>query len=156
DDDMPDLSLDFRLLRYPLASAEYDSLRQAAAALNIQQSSVSRVVLTLEHQIGAHLCQRTHSGIRPTPALVRFPQQAALGFEHLERAMRRIGAANRGENGELTVAASVPFPLLGDVFERFRSEHSGVSLEVVEETCAGGVTLLRQRRADIAFVTKVP
>ncbi len=153
---MPDLSLDFRLFRYALASAEYGSFRRAAAALNIQQSSVSRGVRTLEHRIGADLFQRSHAGIRPTPAGERFLQEAALGFEHLERAMRWIGAAQRGEHGELTVAASVPFPLLGDVFERFRSEHSGVSLEVVEETCAGGVTLLRQRRADIAFVTKVP
>lgn len=153
---MPDLSLDFRLFRYALASAEHGSFRRAAAALNIQHASVSRGVRNLEHRIGADLFQRSHAGIRPTPAGERFLEEAALGFEHLERAMRRIGALQRGEHGELTVAASVPFPLLGDVFERFRSDHSGVSLEIVEETCAGSVTLLQQRRADIAFVTNVP
>lgn len=153
---MPDLSLDFRLFRYALASAEHGSFRRAAAALNIQQSSVSRGVRNLEYRIGADLFQRSHAGIRPTPAGERFLQEAALGFEHLERAMQRIGAAQRGEHGELTIAVSVPFPLLGDVFERFRGEHPGVSLEVIEETCAGGVALVQQRRADIALVTKAP
>lgn len=103
---MPDLSLDFRLFRYALASAEHGSFRRAAAALNIQQSSVSRGVRNLEYRIGADLFQRSHAGIRPTPDGEQFLQEAALGFEHLERAMQRIGAAQRGEHGELTIAVS--------------------------------------------------
>lgn len=79
-----------------------------------------------------------------------------MGFEYLERAMQRIGAVQRGEHGELRVAASVPFFLLGDVFERFRNECPGVSLEVIEGTCGGSATLVQRRRADVAFVVSVP
>lgn len=153
---MPDFFLDLRLFRYALASAEHGSFRRAADALNVQQSSVSRGVRSLEHRVGAALFERSHTGIQPTPAGRRFLQEAALGFDHLERAMRRIGAVQRGEQGELTVAASVPFPLLGDIFERFRNEHRGVSLEIVEGTCTGCAMLVQQRRADIAFVTNAP
>lgn len=153
---MADHSLDFRLFRYAIVSADHGSFRRAAAALNIQQSTVSRGVRSLEHRLGAPLFERSHAGIRPTPAGERFLQEAALGFEHLQRAMQRISAVQRGEHGELTVAVSVPFLLLGDALERFRDKHRAVSVELVEGNCDEGVVLIKQRKADIAFVTKAP
>ncbi|MBE0578763.1 MAG: LysR family transcriptional regulator [Devosia sp.] len=148
--------LDFRLFRYALASAEHGSFRRAAAALNIQQSTVSRGVRTLEHRVGGPLFERSHAGIRPTPAGERFLQEAALGFDHLERATQRIGAMQRGEHGEVTVAASVPFLLFADAFERLRDEHPGVALEIVEGTCSGCAMMVQQRKAEVAFVSTIP
>ena len=149
-------TFDLRLFRYALIAAEHGSFRRAAAALNVQQSSVSKGVRSLEHHIGAALFERSHAGVRPTPAGERFLKEAAQGFDHLERAMQRIGAVQRGERGEVLVAASVPFHLLGDVFERFRQRHRGVSVELVEGTCNESVVSVQQRKADIAFVTKAP
>lgn len=83
---MPNDVLDLRLFRYALASAELGSFRRAAAALNIQQSTVSRGVRNLEHRIGAELFERDHSGVRPTVAGDRFLEEATLGFDHLRRA----------------------------------------------------------------------
>lgn len=150
---MPDILLDFRLFRYALVSAEYRSFRRAATALHTQPSTVSRGVRSLEHRIGAELFERGHFGIRPTPAGDRFLQEAALGFDHLERAMQRIGAAQRGEHGELTVASSVPFRMIGESLERFRQNSPGVALEFVEETCSGGAMLVRQHKAEVAFLS---
>ena len=116
-------ALDIRLFHYALASAQHGSFRRAAAALNLQQSTMSRGVRILEHRVGAALFERSHAGIRPTPAGERFLEEAALGFDHLERATQRIRAAQRGEAGEITVAASVPFALLGAAFERLRVQH---------------------------------
>ncbi|MER8777032.1 LysR family transcriptional regulator [Mesorhizobium sp. M0977] len=151
---MPDRILDLRLFRYALTSAEHGSFRRAAAALNVQQSTVSRGVRSLEHRVGAELFERDHAGIRPTPAGDRFLEEATLGFDHLERAMQRVGAVQRGEYGELTVGASVPFILLGDLFERFRSEYEGVSVEIVESTTTGSWAAVPQRKVDVAFVAK--
>lgn len=151
---MPSHALDFRLFRYALASAEHGSFRRAAAALNVQQSTVSKGIRNLEHRLGATLFERGHSGVKTTAAGDRFLQEASLGFDHLEKAMQRIGALQRGEHGELTVAASVPFFLLGDVFEHFRDEYPGVSIEIVEGTCSASCASVRQRKVDIAFVTK--
>jgi DNA-binding transcriptional LysR family regulator len=153
---MRDLSLDFRLFRYAIASADHGSFRRAATALNIQQSTVSRGVRSLEHRLGAPLFERSHAGVRPTAAGKRFLQEAAKGFDHLNRAMQRMGAIQRGEHGEVTIAASVPFVLLGDVFERFNDEQQGVSVEMVEGTCRESAVLVQQREADIAFLIKAP
>lgn len=144
--------LDLRLFRYALTAAEHGSFRRAAAALNIQQSTVSRGVRSLEDRVKAKLFERGHSGIRPTPAGDRFLEEATLGFDHLSRALQRAEAAQRGEHGKLTVGVSVPFSVLGDLFERFRSDHDGVSVEIVETTSAASAALVQQRSVDVAFV----
>ncbi|NTF47081.1 LysR family transcriptional regulator [Rhizobium rhizogenes] len=152
---MPKHLVDFRLFQYALTSAEQGSFRQAAATLNIQQSTVSRGVRNLEHRVGAALFERDHSGIRPTPAGDQFLKEATLGFDHLKRALERAEALQRGDHGELTVGVSVPFAMLGTLFERFRAGHGGVSVEIVEETSDGCRSLVQQRQVDVAFVTKV-
>lgn len=152
---MPDMSLDFRLFQYALAAAEHGSFRRAAAALNVEQSTVSRGVRSLEHRVGAELFERGHAGIRPTPAGERFLDEAILGFDHLRRAMQRIGAIQRGLQGQLTVAMSVPLILVRELFERFRGEYSGVSTEFVEGTSSASWALTQQRNVDVAFVAKI-
>lgn len=151
---MPDRVLDLRLFRYALASAEHGSFRRAAAALNVQQSTVSRGIRNLEYRLGSSLFERGHAGIRPTPAGQWFLTEASLGFDHLERAVERLCARQRGEDGELKVASSVPFLLLGDLFERFRDEYQGVSIEIAESTCHASHTLVQQRKVDVAFAAK--
>lgn len=69
--------------------------------------------------------------------------------------MERAEALQRGEHGELTVSASVPFILLGEVFKRFREGHGGVSVEVVESTTSASWALVQQRTVDVAFVAKI-
>ncbi|NTA50033.1 LysR family transcriptional regulator [Agrobacterium tumefaciens] len=151
---MPDTFVEFRLFRYALTSAEHGSFRRAAAALNLQQSTVSRGVRNLEHRVGAELFERSHAGIRPTAAGDRFLQEATLGFDHLRRAMRQVEALQRGEHGELTVGASIPFFLFSELFEHFRDKHAGVSVEIVEGTTSASSALVQQRRVDVAIVAR--
>lgn len=152
---MPDLIFDLRLVRYALASAEHGSFRRAAAALNVQQSTVSRGVRSLEDRVKAKLFERDHSGIRPTPAGDRFLEEATLGLDHLRRALKRAEALERGQHGELTIGVSVPFSVLSNLFERFRASHTGVSVELVECTSGATAALVQQRSVDVAFVGKV-
>lgn len=151
---MRDQFVDFRLFQYALTSAEHGSFRRAASALNVQQSTVSRGVRNLEHRVGTALFERSHAGIRPTPAGDRFLQEATLGVDHLRRAMRHAKASQRGEHGELTVGVSVPFIVFGELFERFREEHAGVSVEIVESTTSASWALVQQRQVDMAVVAR--
>ncbi|RWI72176.1 MAG: LysR family transcriptional regulator [Mesorhizobium sp.] len=137
-----------------MASAEHGSFRRAAAVLNVQQSTVSRGVRSLEHQVRTELFERNHAGIRPTPAGNRFLEEAALGFDHLRRALQRAEALQRGELGDLSVGVSVPFSVLGDLFKRFHADHGGVSVEIVESTSGANWALVQQRSVDVAFVAR--
>lgn len=152
---MSNLVFDLRLFRYALAAAQHGSFRRAAVALNVQQSTVSRGVRILEDRVKAKLFERDHSGIRPTLAGYRLLEEAALGFDHLRRALKRAEASQRGQHGELTVGVSVPFSALSDLFQRFRASHSGVSVELVECTSDTTAALVQQRSVDVAFVGKV-
>ena len=95
---MPAIVPDVRLLQYAFASAEHGSFRRAAAALNVQQSTVSRSVRSLEDRVGAKLFERGHAGIRPTPAGNRFLEEVTLVLDNLMRATLRVGALERGEH----------------------------------------------------------
>jgi len=147
--------LDLRLFRYALASAEYGSFRRAAAALNVQQPSVSRGVRNLEDRVNAKLFERDHAGIRLTPAGNRFLEEATLGFDHLTRAMQRAEAMQRGEQGKLTIGLSVPFSGFSEFLKQFRARYDGVSVEVIEIASAAGSSLVQQRSVDVAFVGRL-
>jgi DNA-binding transcriptional LysR family regulator len=151
---MPHRIVDLRVFRYALMAAEHGSFRRAATAMNVQQSTVSRGVRNLEDRLGANLFERDHAGIRPTLLGDRFLAQAALGFDHLSRALQHAEALQRGDHGQLTVGISVPFAVLGDIFGRFRKDHSAVSVEIVEGTTRWGWSSVEQRAVDVAFVTK--
>jgi DNA-binding transcriptional LysR family regulator len=125
---MPKHLVDFKLFQYALTSAEQGSFRQAAAKLNVQQSTISRGVQNLEYRVGAALFERDHAGIRPTPVGEQFLQEASLGFDHLKRALERAEALQRGDQGELRVGLSVPFAMLGTLFKRFSAGQDGVSV----------------------------
>lgn len=151
---MPKHIPDLRQFQYALAAAEHRSFRRAAAALLVEQSTVSRGVRSLEHRLGIELFERDHAGIRPTAAGDRFLEEATHGIDRLKRAMQRVGAVKRGEHGELAIGFSVPLAMMGGVLRRFRNEHSGVAIEIDEHTTKGCCTAVRQRQIDIAFVAK--
>lgn len=153
---MPERLLDLRHFHYALAAAEHRSFRRAAAALNVQQSTVSRGVRNLEQRVGAELFERGHAGIRPTPAGDRFLKEATQGIDHLKRALQRVGALQRGEHGELRIGVSVPVVLFGDMLEEFRDKYQEVAVEVVESTTRASCASVHQRMVDIAFVARTP
>jgi len=55
-----------RLLTYAFAAMDHGSLRQAARALRVQESSVSRNVVKLEQLLDMQLFDRTVRGVRLT------------------------------------------------------------------------------------------
>lgn len=153
---MPDHVLDMRHFQYALASAEHGSFRRAAAMLNVRQSTVSRGVKSLERRVGIEIFERSYTGIKPTFVGERFLAEAALGIDHLDRAIARVNAHKRAERGTLTVAVSIPFAMLVEPFEQLREDCPNVSIELVESTTAAGSILTRQGNVDIAFVANAP
>jgi DNA-binding transcriptional LysR family regulator len=55
--------IDLKQLRHAVAAADYGSFRQAAEALNIKQSTLSRSILQLEHATSIRLFERSPGGV---------------------------------------------------------------------------------------------
>lgn len=68
--------LDLRLIRVFLAVADAGGLSLAQTMLNVNQSTISTQLSTLEARLGFRLCERGRSGFRLTPKGERFAQAA--------------------------------------------------------------------------------
>ncbi|MCU4161725.1 LysR family transcriptional regulator, partial [Acidiphilium sp. AL] len=63
-DDVNGVDIELRDLRLAVVTSQHRSLRQAAEALNIRQSTLSRRLHEIERQLGVVLFERTNGGTR--------------------------------------------------------------------------------------------
>jgi len=154
---VPNLTLDLRNLRCALAAAEAGSFRQAAAALDLTQASVSRRVQALEHRLGFSLFERSRAGVRLTKAGAAFLESALAGAEQLDFATRHASAVHRGYCGgvRIGVSPSQTGGPLREVLRYFRESFPHVATTLTE----GSPIKLRQAVAsgslDVAFVAGI-
>ena len=96
-------SVELRDLRLAVVISQHRSLRRAAEAIKIRQSTLSRRLRDLEYRLGAVLFERTNGGTRPTVAGLEFFELARRILDDTETAFRNLRSRSRGENGKLTL-----------------------------------------------------
>ena len=118
-------SLDLRALAYSLVIAEQLSFRKAAAALGIQQSSLSRHVQALEDRLQMPLFERHPRGARLTPSGEQFLEQVRSALSEIDYAAAAARAVGRGDEGQLRIGLFTPlsggFPR--ELIRRYRVDH---------------------------------
>jgi DNA-binding transcriptional LysR family regulator len=97
------MAVELRGLRWAIAAAHHQSLRQAAESLNIRQSTLSRGLRDLEYQLGALLFERSNGGTRPTEAGLEFLDTARQIIAEIDTAFTRLKTHCQGETGRLTI-----------------------------------------------------
>src|SRR5260221_3573055 len=110
------------------AVARHESFTRAAAALRIQQPSMSRSVKLLEDALGIVLFERHPRRVVLTAAGQRIFESSVKLFEEAEN-IARIAEAERGEcHGPLRVAAAgaVASRLAPDAIAALAIQHPGV------------------------------
>jgi DNA-binding transcriptional LysR family regulator len=106
------------------------STAAAARELSLTQSTVSRLVQTLEEQLGRPLFERNRQRLVPTDAALSYGRDVARGLDLIQRASMAF-AANPG-GGTLSLAILPAFgtrwlaPRLGD----FLSGHPGITVNL--------------------------
>jgi DNA-binding transcriptional LysR family regulator len=141
-------------LRTFVAVLEHGSFSRAGRALRIGQSTVSFHIKALEEAVGARLCDRRGARVRSTAegrVLQRYANRMlALRAEALER----LRGEERGERGEVRVAASsVPAAhLLPTALARFLSARPQVAVRVSVSSSDDALDALAQERCDLAVV----
>jgi DNA-binding transcriptional LysR family regulator len=97
------MSVEFRDLKWAIIASQHRSLRQAAEALNIRQSTLSRRLRDMEARLGAQLFERTNGGTRPTIAGREFLASARRILADTDAALRKLKTRSRGEDGLLSI-----------------------------------------------------
>lgn len=86
--------------------AEAKSFSDAARALNVPTSSVSRAIAALERELGAKLFERTTRRLALTPLGRTYHLHVARALEELREGERKVGEQHREPRGEVRIAAS--------------------------------------------------
>jgi DNA-binding transcriptional LysR family regulator len=139
---------------HALVVAEQLSIRGAARALGIRQSSLSRRVRALEDELGVSIFERHRRGVTVTNAGARFLQQAQDALVHLDQATKIASEAGQGGAGQLSVGirSSIAAGFLRELLQLYSARHPDVAIQLVEGASTEQISLIRKRHLDVAFV----
>ena len=146
--------MEIKELRVFVRVAEFGNISQAAVALGLTQSTVSRIVAGLEHEFGGPLFYRTGRGVALTEtgrAAAPKARSIVLDCEQLVADIRDFGQA---PSGVVTVAL-LPWmmhSIAGDLFDEVRRTYPGITLRMIEGFSGRNEEWLADGRADIALI----
>lgn len=144
--------MEIRQVQYALAVANFGSYSSAAEELFISQSSLSKQIIALEHELGFPIFDRTHRKIALTPSGETFLNHA----EKIDAAYRAMLADLR--ECKISPALSiVAIPVIAQygitsLVAMFRSRYPEVALTLEEREAGAILPLLNNHQYDLAFV----
>jgi len=149
-------AIELRDLKWAIVASQHRSLRQAAEALGIRQSTVSRRLRALEHQLGAILFERTNGGTRPTMAGQEFLDAAHRIIGETDTMVSRFKTRSRGERGNLTIGvhASLSAGNLRATLVEHHRRFPDVETRLVDGSSDHLISDLASSAVDIAFVAE--
>lgn len=124
--------------------------------LDIRQSTLSRGLRDLEHQLGATLFERTNGGTRPTVAGQEFLDAARRIIEETETVTARLRTRSRGESGRLTIGvhASLSAGNLRATLVDHRHRFPDVERHLVDGSSDHLISDVENSAIDVAFVAE--
>ena len=145
-------------LRYFVAAVDYGSFRKAAAALAIQESSISRRIRDLEDELGASLFMRHAGGVRLTVAGREFLRNARHALRQIDIGVTKVAAVGRAEQGHIKVGifSSLASGFLFDLLRAFWERHPKVQIDIIDGSPPEHVAAVRNLNLDVAFITGMP
>jgi DNA-binding transcriptional LysR family regulator len=148
-------SVEFRDLRLAVIASHHPSLRQAAEAMGIRQSTLSRRLRDLEYRLGAVLFERTNGGTRPTAAGLEFVELAHRIIEDTQTAFRNVRSRSRGENGKLTIGvyASMATGNMRATLADYHRRFPEVDVHTVDGSYSQLMCALARNAVDVAIMT---
>ncbi|MGX9146347.1 LysR family transcriptional regulator [Mesorhizobium sp. 128a] len=140
------------MLTYAFAAMEHGSLRQAARALRVQESSVSRNVVKLEQLLDMQLFERDVRGVRLTKAGRAWIEIVRAHYDGL---LDAFAARVRDNKDAKTLRIGLCWVTGGEflkrLIERFRKLYPDIRLTIEDVPAGQCLSAIRRRRFDIVF-----
>lgn len=142
----------FRRLNYVFAAIDHGSLRQAARALRVRESSVSRNIVALEQFLDTQLFDRDVHGVRLTEAGRAWIGVVRAYYEGLQDALGEYGRGHRDEKTlRIGLCALMGRAFLARLVDRFSHLHPDVNVAIQDIPRGQCLAAIRRRRLDIIF-----
>jgi molybdate transport repressor ModE-like protein len=140
-------------IRLFLVVMEEGSLRRAAERLRMSQSSITRQIQTMEHDLGGRLLERTSSGVKPTAGGHALAEKAKALLAGYDAVVAEVRALGRGEGERLRIGyvASAVHQYLGPALAGLRRTHPKVKVTMLDLTPGEQIAALREGKIDLAL-----
>ncbi len=139
-----------------LCALEHGTLAAAAEELGYTTSAISRMVSSLEEELGIPLLYRSRSGIRATPACESvLPHMKQMVY--YQSCCRETAAAISGlQTGTIIIgtAYSFSFRELTRLIAEFQMLYPGIHFETVGGTSAALLDDLRDHKIDLCIISR--
>ncbi len=103
------MALELHDLRSLIVMARHRSLRQAAIEMNVRQSTLSRRLHSMDHDLGVRLFERSTAGTRLSDVGHEFLAKARQIVEEADTAFARLRTRALGKTGQLTIGVYTSF-----------------------------------------------
>ncbi|WP_181008413.1 LysR family transcriptional regulator [Sphingomonas montanisoli] len=144
-----------RHLPYFLVVAQEQHFHRAATILNVTQSALSRRIQALEGELGVVLFNRGQRGVTLTEAGRIFYEESKPILSEFERAVGRVRAVVRGEEGRLRIAineGAVRSPAVSNALRDYRRLLPRVKLDIMPMLTSEQLDGLRNQSIDLGIL----
>lgn len=155
---MEQKKMEFRQIEYFIETARREHVTQAAEALHVAQSAISRQISLLEGELGVQLFTRKGRNIKLTAMGKIFLEHAERGLREFEKAQQKIKEHLNPEVGliRLGISTSLSVHTLPIVLQNFHRLHPGIDFQLHQGTVPYLIHLIEQGSIDLAFASPVP
>ena len=150
--------MELRQLQYFLEVAKREHVSEAAEALHVAQSAISRQIANLEAELGVQLFEREGRNVKLTPVGRHFLPHVETALKAIEYAKQQIEEYLDPERGTIKIGfptslASHTMPM---VISAFKEEHPNVSFHLRQGAYKYLIEAVKKREIDLAFLGPVP
>ena len=147
------MNLSTRQIRAFLHVARAGSFTRAAERVHMTQAGLSILVREVERQLGARLFDRTTRAVVLTEAGRRFAVVAESVLAQLDDATAEMDAMGKRTRQQLRIAATplVSSHLLPHMLARFRDDHPGIRIQLLDDNLGGVQEAVESGAADIGL-----
>jgi DNA-binding transcriptional LysR family regulator len=143
-----------RELTYFVAVAEELHFGRAAQRLGMAQPPLSRAIAQLERRMGVQLLERSSRAVNLTAAGQVFLTESRKALDAVSASVRRAQRAGRADPKlALAMKPNGDAGLLEPILQRYRRDRDAIEIEVIVGGIAEQAPMLRDGRADVAFLT---
>lgn len=148
------MGITLRQLRAFCSVYELKNFTRAAEALNLTQSTVSKLCSELEKTIGMALFERSARGVELLEGAAELYAYAQETFGSLRAAERSLSSLAGLERGEVSVAASpiMMHTLIAPVVAQFHARHPNIVFDLHELTGDEATEHVLHGKADLGLV----
>lgn len=149
--------MDFHKLKAFVVVVEESNISRAAVRLNMQQPPLTRIIKSLEDELGASLLKRLPRGVEATEAGRALYQEALTILAHAEAIPKRVHNIAKGLEGQINLGFTNSVGLhsfLPAVLRQFREAFPAVSIHLEEDASSALIDSIRNEENDIVFLRK--